>query len=113
MELTDPRKEELLKRAREIERSQNDAGPPALDEKELSEREEAAQAYAGEQEKHFVDYLQDCVKQSTAAMEDIRKTQLACYDVYKENKPVSYSKKEPWQSQIVIPKPFATVHTFC
>jgi len=109
MELTDPRTEELLKRAREIERSQDQVAPQTMDEKELAEREEAAQAYAGEQEQHFVSYLQDCVKQSTTSMEEIRKTQLACYDVYKENRPVSYSKKEPWQSQIVIPKPFATV----
>ena len=109
MELKDPRTEELLKRAREITRGQDQVVKPNLDEQELAEREEAAQAYAGEEEKHFVDYLQDCVKQSAAAMEEIRKTQLDCYDCYKENKPVSYSKKEPWQSQIVIPKPFATV----
>lgn len=109
MELKDERTEELKRRAREIERSQDRAAPPEPDGKELAEREEAAKAYAGESERHFVDYLADCVKQSTTAMEEIRQTQVECYAVYKENKPVGWQKKEPWQAQIVIPKPFATV----
>jgi len=109
MEIKDDRTEELKRRAREIERNQDNGKPPPPDEKELAEREEAAQAYAGESERHFVDYLQDCVKQSITAMEAIRATQVECYSVYKENKPVAWSKKEPWQAQIVIPKPFATV----
>ena len=109
MEITDKRTEKLKKRAREIERTQDQVAKPSPDAKELAEREEAAIAYAGESESHFVNYIQDCVKQSTTAMEDIRLTQLECYDVYKENTPISWRKKEPWQAQIIIPKPFATV----
>ncbi|MCX5818443.1 MAG: hypothetical protein NT047_00795 [Deltaproteobacteria bacterium] len=109
MERKDQRTERLKKRAREIERTQDKLVKTSPDEQELAEREEAATAYAGENESHFVNYIQDCVKQSITAMDDIRRTQLECYDVYKENTPLSYMQKEPWQAQIIIPKPFATV----
>jgi hypothetical protein len=82
---------------------------PAMDDKELGEREDAAQRYAGENERHFVDYLMDCVKQSTESMREIRKTWAECYSTYKENEPVNYRKKADWQSRIVVPKPFGTV----
>jgi hypothetical protein len=101
--------EEIRRRGREIVRNQDKAAPPDPDAKELAEREEAAKAYATENEGHFVDYLMDCVKQSTTAYQDIRETWSECYRMYKENEPVSWDKKEPWQSRIIIPRPFSTV----
>jgi hypothetical protein len=101
---------ELLNRKREIERQEAQAlSGSAIDDKELAEREEAAKAYAGENEAHFVTYLQDCIKTSVAAHEDLRQVQAHCYQVYKENEPVNYQRKEAWQSRIVVPKPFGTV----
>lgn len=101
-------RKEIRARAAEIVKNQ-DKLPGGMDPKELAEREAAAAAYAGEDEGHFVDYLTDCVKQSVESCKDIRQTQAECYRVYKENQPVSWAKKEPWQSRIVIPKPFSTV----
>jgi len=103
--------EELLKRAAEIRRREEDArnGGAVMDAQELAEREEAAQAYAGEDEKHFTDYLADCIKTSVTSMETIREIQSHCYRVYKEDEPVNYQKKAAWQSRIVVPRPFATV----
>jgi len=80
-----------------------------IDENEMAEREAAAKAYAGENEKHFASYLQDCVNQSVRANSEIRKTQAHCYRVYLENEPVNYARKDYWQSRIVVPKPFGTV----
>ena len=100
---------ELLKRKNEIERAATILSSGKMDEKELKEREAAAQAYAGENEQHFAAYLQDCVNQSVKANDEIRKTQAHCYNVYKENEPVNYAKKDAWQSRIVVPKPFGTV----
>lgn len=108
MELVQDATDYLLRRQREIERHQ-DFLPDITDRQELAEREEAARAYATENEKHFVDYLNDCLKQSVDGYKDVRATWDLCYNVYKENKPFSWSKKESWQSQIVIPKPFQTV----
>jgi hypothetical protein len=110
MELMKDPTEEIDRRIREIQRAQDSIPRHLTDEKELKEREEAAKAYAGENEKHFVDYLQDCINQSVTASRDIRRTQAHCYRVYKENEPVNYARKEPWQSRIVVPKPFATVN---
>ena len=80
-----------------------------IDENEMAEREAAAKAYAGENEKHFAAYLQDCVNQSVRANSEIRKTQAHCYRTYLENEPVNYARKDYWQSRIVVPKPFGTV----
>jgi len=108
--IRDPR-EELMQRAAEIRRKVESAqnGPAPMDPKELAEREEAAKAYLGEDEKFYVDYLADCIKTSTEAMKDIREIQDHCYRVYKENEPAVYNRKADWQSRIVIPKPFGTV----
>lgn len=108
--IRDPR-EKIMERAAEIRRNVEAAqnGTPPMDPKELAEREEAAQAYLGEDEKFFVDYLADCIKTSTDAMKDIREIQDHCYRVYKENEPAVYNRKADWQSRIVIPKPFGTV----
>lgn len=100
----------LFKRKREIERKLTRLEQSAtIDKQELADREEAAQAYAGENEQHFTDYYMDCVKQSVKASEEIRKVQADCYAAYQENEPVYYSKKEAWQSRAIIPKPFETV----
>ena len=85
------------------------AGSTIIDPKELAEREEAADAYAGENEKHFVDYYMDCKKTSVEANADIRKEQDDLYKMYKEDEPEFYSQKESWQSKTVIPKPFSAV----
>jgi len=81
----------------------------SMDEKETRERQEAARAYAGEDEKHFVDYITDCRNQSVKGHKSIRATQYNCWNVYKENEPVSYKDKEEWQARTIIPKPFQTV----
>jgi len=97
---------ELLNRKREMDTlSPNSVRDP----QELKEREEAARAYSGENEQHFVDYCKDCLKQSIEAQKDIRRIQSDCWNVYNENEPVSYADKEEWQSRIVVPKPFQTV----
>ena len=82
-----------------------------MDEQELSEREGAAQAYAGESPEHFVEYCEDCIDTSVNAKRDLRKMQKECYAVYKEDQPENYAKKESWQSKVVLPKPFGTVQT--
>ena len=109
MEMIDDPTKEIDKRVREIIKNQDTPPASGPDAQELKEREAAAAAYAKEDERHFVDYLLDCAKQSITASKDIREMQAYCYDVYKENKPVNYAKKEPWQAQIVVPKPFTTV----
>jgi spore coat protein CotH len=49
---------DLLNRKREMETLSPYKGI-AMDEQELAEREEAAEAYSGEYEQHFVDYAND------------------------------------------------------
>lgn len=82
---------------------------PGMDAKELSDREEAARRYSQEDEKHLVDFCMDCVKTEAASRKDVRKVQAECYRVYKEKEPFSFSRKEAWQSRIVVPRPYATV----
>jgi len=104
-EISDPRLE-VLNRIRDIMQR-----PPTylIDEKERAEREEAAAAYSGENEKHFCDYLRDCSTSSRRATYDTRRVQAALYDMYLEKEPMSYRDKEDWQSRIIVPKPFAAV----
>jgi hypothetical protein len=80
-----------------------------MDPKELDERQEAAGAYSAENEKHFVDFLQDCVDTSYASNQEIREVQNDCWRTFKEKEPESYRFKEEWQSRVKIPKPFASV----
>jgi hypothetical protein len=82
---------------------------PAMDDQEVAEREAAAQAYAGEDEMHFVRWMEDCVDTSVNAMIRIRQNQRECWDVYNEEEPSNYRQKEAWQSKVVVPKPFSTV----
>ncbi|MCL6622937.1 MAG: hypothetical protein K6T55_12685 [Syntrophobacterales bacterium] len=105
--LPDPR-DEVRRRILELESSLK---PSEIDALELREREEAAQAYAGENEKHFVDYCEECIKDSVRAMSKVRRTQKELWDVYQEEPPANFARKERWQSRVVYPKPFMTVQS--
>lgn len=80
-----------------------------MDDKELAEREDAAQRYAGEEPKHFIEYGNDCVQTSVYAMRKIRQIQKECWECYNEDAPPNYSQKEDWQSKVIIPKPYSAV----
>lgn len=101
--------DELRERKIAIERAESE--PPAMDDQEMGERQEAADAMLREDEQLIVDYVNDCIKTSVAAMDEIRKVQDHCYKVFQEEEPDFYANKEPWQSRVVVPKPFATVMT--
>ncbi len=96
---------EIQNRGREIATKD----PWAIDKQEEAERMEAAKAYFGEDEQHFVDYCQDCINQSVNAQKGLRQVQSDCWNVYLENEPVSYADKDEWQARIIVPKPFQTV----
>ena len=83
----------------------------ALDDQELAERQEATRRYLVENEAHFIEYGNDCINTSVKANADIRTAQKECYSVYKEEAPANYSRKEDWQSKVIIPKPFGAVQT--
>ncbi|WP_028316703.1 hypothetical protein [Desulfatibacillum aliphaticivorans] len=93
---------EVASRIREI---QTQAASHMYDDQELADREEAAGAYALENEAHYVAYLNDCVSTSARARDEIRRKQAQCWDVYHEKEPDSYKNKEAWQSRIVVAKP--------
>ncbi len=78
-----------------------------IDAQEMAEREEAADAYAGENPQHFVNYMEACVKESKDASEELRKVQDECWKAYLNQ--IDYSDKEDWQAKIVTNKPFASV----
>jgi hypothetical protein len=84
-------------------------GAADIDAKESDERLKAAEAYMGENEQHFVDYCEDCVSTSVQAMMNIRRDQAECWRVFNEEDPPNYANKEPWQSKVVVPKPFGAV----
>ena len=98
--------EELKDRIAEARRRGMSGG---IDDQEMAEREEATQAYAGENERHFVDFVEDCVAQSVKAHADLRETQWECYMTFLEHEPPGYELKAAWQSRTVIPKPFGAV----
>jgi len=95
--------EELFARKQAVERR------VSMDPKEAVDRETAANRYALENEKHYVDYVQDALDQSVTATREIREMQAACYNMFKEKAPAGYNQKAPWQSRVVVPKPFSTV----
>ena len=97
---------EVIGRIREMERDQ---GQAVTDKQEESERLDAAQAYFGENEQHFVDYAQDCIKTSVSAMRKIRTAQKECWAVFNEEDPPTFARKQPWQSKVTIPKPNRSV----
>ena len=81
----------------EVQRSRTkmevESAKPPIDDQEMAEREEATQAYAGEDEAHFVAYLNDCVKMSRDSMVDIREEQAECWDVFNEKEPKNYGSE--------------------
>lgn len=78
-----------------------------MDEQEITEREEAAQAYAGETEEHFVNYCDACVDESREATKEVRVIWDQCWEAY--NSKIDYGDKEDWQSKAVSNEPFTTV----
>ena len=103
---------DLMKRKSEIDRTSANPYPnKMMDEKELADREEAAKAYAGENEQHFVDYAEDCKNQSRKSSEDIRSAQAACWSMYNEEEPSSYAQKEEWQAKMKAETSFDAIRT--
>jgi hypothetical protein len=80
------------------------------DDQETAEREEAAAAYLGENEQHFIDLLFDSVDQSAQAMADVREEMAQCWDAYNEREPAGFREKMPWQARTVVPKPHEAVN---
>ena len=83
--------EEIKRRLTELKRAESVSD---MDDQELDERSEAASRYAGENERHFIDYGMDCVKTSVDSMRKIRKTQKECWSAYNEDAPPQFSNKE-------------------
>lgn len=103
MAVEDP-KEKVRKRINKIRNQNTD-----MDVKERAERKEAAKRKVKEDEKHYVDFLDDCVATSVSAMRDIRQEQDECWKLYNEEPPDFYDLKDEWQSHVVVPKPFGAV----
>ncbi len=81
--------------------------PDIIDDQELAEREEAADALAGEDEKHFVDYCIDSARESREARKDVLDAMSLLWDAYQNI--MDFGDKEDWQSKVVTNKPFAAV----
>lgn len=100
----------------EVQRSRTrmeiESAKPLMDGKELAERDEATDAYLGEDEAHFVAYLNACVRESRDSMREIRQEQAECWDVFNEKEPANYAFKESWQSRVVLPKPNIYIMAF-
>lgn len=99
--------DQVQQRLREI--AETNPADIIRDRQELEERESAAQAYAVEDEGHFVDYCQDSIRLSVEANREIRADQGSLYRMYKEDMPPNFANKENWQSKAVIPKPHSSV----
>lgn len=74
------------------------------DKQEMADRQEAADAYAGESPEHFISYGEDCLFESDEATKDIRNEQDDCWNAYQRK--LDYSSKEDWQSKIVTNDPY-------
>jgi len=98
---------EVMQEIARIQRQLASHGVP--DAQEMGERTDAAGAYAGENPQHYVDYVAECVRTSSTATRDVRAMQRACWDLYQEKEPPNYAAKEEWQSQAMLPKPYAAV----
>ena len=79
------------------------------DAQEIEERTDAAGAYATENPKHYVDYVEECCRTTATALRDVRHLQRRCWEVYQEAEPPNYQAKQDWQSRAVLPKPYAAV----
>ena len=97
--------DEILQRVAQINQG---TSMSMMDDQETADRQEAAQAYAGENEQHFVRYMEDMVKTSVDSMTEIRANQQECWDVYNEKEPPNYAMKETWQNRVVVPKPYSS-----
>ena len=96
----------VQQRLRDLQQGRN---LPEFDDQETAERTDAAQAYAGENERHFVSYIEDAVKTSRDSALHVRNVQQECWAVYQEDEPPTYALKEDWQSRVVVPKPYSAV----
>ena len=67
-----------------------------MDVKEKAERQEATTASFKENEKHFVNFLEDMVDNAVTSVADIRREQDECWDVYNEVEPRFYGEKDEW-----------------
>jgi len=95
--------------ARKIQQLRKETQVSPMDEQEKKEREEAAEKYFGEDERHYVDYCYDCIGTSVKASKPIREIQEECFSVYNEEEPSNYAAKEDWQSKVIVPKPFGAI----
>lgn len=80
-----------------------------IDPQEDRERRDAVEAFLGENEQHFVDYVEESVRTSAEANRDIREVMQECWRVYQEDPPPNYSSKASWQSRVTVPKPHGAV----
>ena len=78
-----------------------------MDDQELKEREEYAQALAGENEKHFVNYCIELAREARESRKDILYAMNLLWDAYQNM--MDFGDKEEWQSRVVMNKPFAGV----
>ena len=78
-----------------------------IDDKELSEREEAASRLVDEDDRHLVEYCIESARESRDSRRDILKTMSLLWDAYQNM--MEFGDKEEWQSQVVTNKPFAAV----
>jgi len=54
-----------------------------MDDKELSEREEAGQAYSEEDESYYDEWVESCVDESQESNKDVRNIWDKCWDAYR------------------------------
>ena len=81
--------------------------PDIIDDKELEDRQEAADALAGENEKHFVNYCIESARESRDSRRDVLNAMSLLWDAYQNM--MDFGDKEEWQSRVVTNKPFAAV----
>jgi hypothetical protein len=81
--------------------------PDIIDDQELAEREEAASAYADEDDRLYVDYCIECARESRDSRRDVLDAQSLLWDAYQNM--MDFGDKEDWQSRVIIPKPFTAV----
>ena len=81
--------------------------PGIIDDQELNEREEAASAYAEEDDSLYVDYCIACAKESRKSRKDILSAMKLLWDAYQNM--MDFGDKEDWQSRVITNKPFTAV----
>lgn len=80
-----------------------------MDTQELRERREAFDAYLGEDEQHYVDFVEEMVRTTADTKREVRRIQQECWRVYQEDPPPNYALKEDWQAKTIVPKPYGAV----